>query len=280
MNKLSSRSTLSQRRETTNRSAVELHFKDYGSGYPLLILHGLFGMLDNWHSLSRRFAEHFHVFAVDQRNHGRSPHTESFSYELMARDLLAFMDHHHLREAHIIGHSMGGKTAMQFALSYPERVSKLVVVDIAPKKYPRKHDQILEAIGLLDIERYRSRGDIDEALKTNIGDVAVRQFLLKNLRSDGEGRYRWKMNLDAIRRNYENVMGAIDSKTLYRKPTLFLKGVNSSYVTDEDEKEIKRLFPNSKIESILGAGHWIHAEAPEKFVNVTLDFLINPAIRT
>ncbi|RMF55146.1 MAG: alpha/beta fold hydrolase [Bacteroidetes bacterium] len=253
---------------------MDLFYKDYGAGPPLLILHGLLGAGGNWHTLSSRvFGEHFHVYAIDQRNHGRSPHDPVHDYPSMAADLAGFMDRHGLDRAHVLGHSMGGKTAMQFALTHPERVDRLVVVDIAPKAYPPWQIDILDALRSLDLSAYRSRAEIDVALARRVPSLPIRQFLLKNLRPDGRGGYTWLPNLEALYRNYDKINAPIEAEAPFEGPTLFVRGAQSPYIEDGDLPAIRRLFPRAELVTIPGAGHWVHAEAPEAFAEAVLSFL-------
>jgi esterase len=252
---------------------MQLNYQRYGQGAPLIILHGLFGSLNNWNTLSKRLGEHYQVFAVDQRNHGASPHSEQSSYPLMAEDLRAFMQEQQLDSAHLLGHSMGGKTAMQFALSYPEQVEKLIVVDIAPNAYPPHHDMILDALCGLDLSQHSSRAALDQALAHTIDSRPVRQFLLTNVTRDDAGRFTWKMNLDGIKQSYDRIIGAIEQHGRFDKPALFVRGETSDYIQDSDQPAIEALFPQAQILTIAGSGHWVHAEAPEDFLAVVLDFL-------
>ena len=255
---------------------MKLFFQQYGSGEPLFIIHGLFGSLDNWHTLSKRFAASFKVLAVDLRNHGRSPHSDIFTYSAIAEDVLELMDDQHIGSAHVIGHSMGGKVAMQLAVSYPERVDRLIVVDIAPRSYRRLHDEILDALMSVDLALFQSRHQIDEELGRKIPDRAIRQFLLKNLARGESGSFHWKANLATISRNDEELSTEIDAPAAFPNPTLFVKGKRSDYIIESDSPSILRLFPNARIESI-DAGHWVHAESPDRFADVVLDFLRDPA---
>ena len=251
---------------------MELFAQEYGSGRPLIILHGLLGSLDNWHSLSRRFSSSFHVFALDQRNHGRSPHSEEFTYEAMAADLREFFHHRAIPSAFVLGHSMGGKTAMRLALDNPELVEKLIVVDIGPKAYAARHDTILDALRSVDLHRVSSRNDAAEALASSIPSPATRQFLLKNLRRNDDGTFSWKMNLEVIHRNYSHVNEAIAAAHPFTKPSLFIRSTTAGYVTDEDRSGIAELFPAYKLIDVP-VGHWIHAEAPDLFFASVMDFL-------
>ena len=251
---------------------MQLAFQRFGAGSPLIVLHGLLGSSDNWRTLSRAvFGAHFEVFTVDQRNHGRSPHSDVFDYRAMVEDLAVFMDTRGLAAARLLGHSMGGKTAMHFALTYPERVEALVVVDIAPKAYSPRHAPLLEALRALDLAG--SRAEIDAALRPQIPSDGIRNFLLKNLQRDGQGGYGWKMNLDAIYRHYDRLNGVTEADGTFEGPTLFIRGGASDYVADEDREVIVSFFPEAEIVTIDGAGHWVHAEKPQEFAEVVLGFL-------
>jgi pimeloyl-ACP methyl ester carboxylesterase len=252
---------------------MHLYYQTYGEGHPLIILHGLFGSLENWHSLSKVFGEFFKVFAVDQRNHGRSPHSEVMNYTVMAEDILQLMQEQNLSSAHVLGHSMGAKTAMQLAITCPERVDTLVVVDMAPRTYPPHHREIFNALYSLNLKSFRTRKDIDEALTGKIPDFSTRQFLLKNLIPDEAGGFRWRMNLDAIYQNYDELLKGIETERKFEKPTLFIKGGNSPYIQDEDLLGIQKIFPRAEIRVVEGVGHWVHAEAPQEFSKIVLDFL-------
>ncbi len=253
---------------------LELNYKSFGQGTPIIILHGLFGTLDNWQTMARQLAANFTVYILDQRNHGRSPHRDEISYPIMAEDLRDFMESNWIYKSHIIGHSMGGKTAMQFALEYPDMVDKLVVVDIAPKAYRGGHEAIFEAlleIDLLAIENRKQAGDL---LAVKIQDLAVRQFLLKNLTRSKSGNYKWKMNLEALHRQYQDLLAGIDLDAHFSGPTLFLRGAQSAYISKDDEPAIQEKFPQAGIVSIEGAGHWVHAEAPKPFFDALQSFLM------
>src|ERR1017187_7339441 len=254
---------------------MQLNYKKYGeTGEHLIIIHGLFGMLDNWHSLAARFGGHFQVWTLDMRNHGKSPHTHDMSYELMTRDLDEFYTQYGIKEANLIGHSMGGKAAMLFALDYPAKVSKLVVVDIAPKNYPEGgHDELMTALMNLDLEHITKRSEADEALKKEIPSEPVRQFLLKNLTREND-KYAMKMNLDSLSKNYYKLADKISSNNIFEKNTLFIKGGNSDYILDTDKPAILKMFPKAEFITIPSAGHWVHAEAPGEFYEVVIEFLI------
>lgn len=253
---------------------MKLNYKKLGKGEPLIILHGLFGMLDNWFTLGKNFAEHFSVYLIDQRNHGLSPHIDEWHYKVMSDDLLEFFDDHKIQKANIIGHSMGGKTAMYFAGEHSERVNKLMVVDIAPRFYPLHHDSVLAALLSVDIENLKSRNEADEVLSKYISDFGVKQFLLKNLarKENDNTKFEWKFNLPVIAGNIHEIGAAITRGS--DVSTLFIRGENSDYISEADQTEIKKMFPDSEIITI-DSGHWIHAEKPEEFYHSTLKFLQN-----
>ncbi|WP_181305026.1 alpha/beta fold hydrolase [Rufibacter sp. XAAS-G3-1] len=253
---------------------MELNYKLLGEGQPLLILHGLFGTLDNWQTLGREFSKTYQVYLIDLRNHGRSPHSPEFSYQLMSDDLLEFIQQHQLQNPMIIGHSMGGKVAMNFALQNPDKLSKLLVADIAPKYYPPHHDDILAGFRSIDLASVKNRQEADDQLAVNVNDYGTRQFLLKNLYRKEDNSFGWRLNLDAIEANLPQVLSNIDSDTPFTNPTLFLRGGNSRYIKPEqDLPQIQKLFPNARIETIENAGHWLHAEQPQEFYGLTMEFL-------
>ncbi len=255
---------------------MHLNFKSFGEGHPVLILHGLFGMLDNWQQIAKVLAEQYQVFIIDQRNHGKSPHSLAFDYYLMADDLLGFMDEHALESCYLIGHSMGGKVAMQFAIDNSDRVDKLLIVDIAPKDYPAGHDHIFEALLKLNTPQLTSRKEAGVILSEAIDDLAEVQFLLKNLKRVPAGGYEWKFGLEPIYQNYDaiiqNSLGDFDA---FEKPTLFVKGGNSPrYIEpDTDLPILKKHFPHFILKTIENAGHWVHAEQPTAFLKVVQAFL-------
>ncbi len=253
---------------------MELNYKKYGETGPnLVILHGLFGMLDNWHSLAVRFGNDFQTWTTDQRNHGKSPHSEYIDYNILAADLLDFCDQHQIKQPIVLGHSMGGKAAMQFAMNYPDVISKLIVVDIAPKKYPEDgHDVYIDALEELDLTKIKSRKDADEALKPKIPQEYIRQFLLKNLSREGD-RYILKMDLDSLSKNYSKLTANIEAKGKFEKDTLFINGEKSNYILDSDKPGILDLFPKVQFVTIPGVGHWVHAEAPDLFYEAVMKFL-------
>ena len=213
------------------------------------------------------------VYAVDQRNHGRSPHTDDFDYALLAEDIRDFMEAQHMHRAHLLGHSMGGKAAMQFALEYPDRVDRLVVVDMGTRAYPGGHEAIFEALFGLDLEGIASRREADAYLATRIPEAGIRQFLLKNLTRHKSGGYVWKANLPSLYDNYARILAPITGSP-YEGPTLFIRGADSRYVQDADLAELQQLFPNSRVATVAGAGHWVHAEQPAVVYQLVRDFLL------
>jgi esterase len=253
---------------------MELNYKKYGeAGQNLIILHGLFGMLDNWHTLAVRFGTQFQTWTIDQRNHGKSPHSDEIDYNILAEDLHDFCNQHQIEQPAVLGHSMGGKAAMQYALNYPGSISKLIVVDMAPKNYPEDgHDAIIEALRSLDLTQIKSRKDADDVLKLKIPEEGVRQFLLKNLTREGDN-YILKMNFDSLSKNYDKLSANIDIKGKFEKDTLFIRGEKSKYILDSDEPNILITFPKAQFVTIPGAGHWVHAEAPDLFYETVVKFL-------
>lgn len=251
---------------------MKLHFKRKGSGPPLIVLHGLLGLLDNWKTLADVLAEHFEVYLVDQRNHGRSPHDSVHTYDAMVDDIYEFIDENSLSGVCLIGHSMGGKTAMSFAKKHPELMEKLVVVDIAPKAYPIHHEDILVGIEAIDFDIVQSRSEAEEVLLRYVTESRTRQFVLKNLYWVERGRLGWRFNLEAIQ-NHLSEMGEASKNDSFNKPTLFVRGTNSEYIAEADYENIKAMFPKAEIISIEGAGHWVHADKPEEFLEAMLAFL-------
>ena len=253
---------------------MQLHFQSYGEGVPLIVLHGLFGSLDNWHSMSQKLAADFHVFAMDLRNHGHSPHAAEMNYPSMSEDLKEFVIEKQLSAINLLGHSLGGKTAMLFALNFPDLVEKLIVVDMAPRAYPPHHDEILTALLSLDLSAFKTRKEMESQLADSIPDLGVRQFLLKNVKRNSEGAFYWQMNLTAIKHNYGKLNEAIVSDRSFDKTALFIRGEYSNYIRDEDWSSIQKLFPQAQHCEIAGAGHWVHADAPEVFLRKVREFLM------
>ncbi len=250
---------------------MKLFYKKYGEGQPMIIVHGLFGMLDNWQTLGKKFAENFEVFLIDQRNHGHSPHSDIMNYQAMADDLHEFILDHNLSDVILLGHSMGGKTVMTYATEHPEFIDKLIVVDIAPKQYPMHHQQILAGLNSIDLGKIKNRREADEQLKKYIDNVSIRQFLLKNLYWIEKGKLAWRFNLPVIERNMNDILAATPQIRV-ETPTLFIRGEKSGYITEDDYQDIYNQFVNSEIETIYGVGHWVHAENPLEFYNLVMEF--------
>ncbi|MCG9879363.1 MAG: alpha/beta fold hydrolase [Bacteroidia bacterium] len=252
---------------------MHLHYKVYGEGNPLLILHGFMGSLDNWHTLASQFGKTHKVYAIDQRNHGKSGHSNNHTLALMVSDVKLFIETHELNKVSIIGHSMGGKVAMQFALDYPDLVDKLIVVDIAPKQYKRGHDDVFKAIFSVELNKIESRKHAEQMMEPHVPDFGTRQFLLKNLDRKEDGSYAWKMNLQTLHADYDEIIKAIISNGVFNGDTLVIKGANSRYINYEDELDFNKLFPKNEIVVIPQAGHWVHAEAPQLFFETVNNFL-------
>lgn len=247
---------------------VSLSYKAQGVvGPPVVILHGLLGSSSNWRSIARRLAERHRVFVLDLPNHGDSPHVDHMSYPAMAKDVSAFLDEHGIDSATLIGHSMGGKTAMRLALDSPRRVDRLVVVDIAPTVSEHDHVPVLHAMACLDMARITRRSDAEQMLAADVADAGMRQFLLQNLTSTAEG-FAWRINLDGIENSLANLLDfPLDADAQpFTGAALFLRGGQSDYVLPKDETVIRRLFPRAEIVTIEGAGHWLHAEQPAAFL--------------
>lgn len=257
---------------------MQLFVREYGDegALPLVILHGLFGMSDNWVSIGRQIAEEgYHVFIPDQRNHGRSGHSSTHNYEAMVDDLLEFIDAKGLEKSTFLGHSMGGKTVMQFALDYPERVSKMIIADISPmaSSHGENHVRIINALLKLDLSEFSNRNDAMRAMEDIINNERLRHFLQKNLYWKDRGSLGWRINLEAIRNNLPEIFRAVEALQPLELPVLFLRGGASDYVLDEHIPGIRNIFPQAIVRTIDGASHWLHAEKPADFVKEVLFFL-------
>jgi len=251
---------------------MKLFYREYGQGKRLIILHGLMGSSDNWLPQAKMLGEHYHVWVVDQRNHGQSPHSNEFNYTVLSEDILNFIQEHNIDNPVIIGHSMGGKAAMNFALMHPDKLDKLIVVDIAPKAYDVRHDHIVEGLKAVPIDLVQSRQEANDALAPHISSEAVRQFLLKNLMRKPEGGFGWRINLPVIDQSLEMISGGLVNEGVFEKKTMFIRGSKSDYILDDDREAIKKIFPNSTMVT-METGHWVQAEKPEEFVQVVLSFL-------
>ena len=253
---------------------MKLSFRKLGTGKPLFILHGLFGSSDNWQTLGKKFAENFTVYFIDLRNHGRSPHSTEHTYALMSEDVLELMNDEKLDKAILLGHSMGGKVAMHFAANHPEKVEKIVVVDISPKQYPIVNKDIADALEKVDLNKVTTRKEVEGILANDVRDTGTLQFLLKNLYWDDNQKLAWRFNLEALKNSLANVAEPtpIPHKPL-SMPILFVKGGKSTYLFKSEQELIDSIFSHSKIISIPEAGHWVHADKPVEFYDVVMEFL-------
>ena len=257
-----------------------LHFLDQGAADrpALVVLHGLFGTLDNWQTLARRWVEEagLRVVSVDLRNHGRSFHSPEHNYALLAQDVLAVLDHLTLDAARltVLGHSMGGKVAMQLALTCPERLARLVVVDIAPRFSDMAHqDDIVAGLQAVDLSTIQNRQQAEAALARHISQPGVRQFLLKNLYRQEDNSFAWRINLPVLAARLADIGAEITAAQLFLKPALFIRGGLSDYITPNDKLHgIPALFPNSQVATVHGAGHWVHAEKPQEVFELVQNF--------
>ncbi len=253
---------------------MKLHYQDSGEGHPLIIIHGLFGSADNWRSMAKYFSRFYRVISVDLRNHGRSPHNDTQDFASMAADIEQLCGDLGLHKVHVLGHSLGGKVAMQFAAEQPAWVEKLVVVDISPRRYFSEHTPLMDAMLALDLKKLDSRAAVDEVLAEKVTDKSVRQFLLMNLQSGDEGLY-WRINLPALKANYQHLMAPVCEHTTVSANSLFVYGSLSEYVNEEDRALISKQFPHARFQAIEKAGHWVHAERPQQFKQIVEDFLKN-----
>lgn len=255
---------------------MQLFYRTYGEGKPFIILHGLFGISDNWVSFAKKIAElGYQVYILDQRNHGQSPQSPNFNYLALVDDLFEFIDEHELEDAVILGHSMGGKVAMRFALENPDYLSKLIVVDISLRQYPPRdhHLKVIRAMKKVDFSIVKKRQDVDAILSEDIELPRIRQFIMKNLYRKQKDELAWRMCLDCIANNLDEMFDGIEPEQPLDKPTLVVRGGSSDYVLDSDLPPLKIAFPQVDIKTIANATHWVHAEAPEEFYKYINDFL-------
>ena len=257
---------------------MELFYREFGepADKPLIILHGLFGMSDNWMSIARQLSEQGrYVLLPDQRNHGRSGHSSVFNYTSMVDDLLEFMDAREVEKSCLLGHSMGGKTAMQFSLDYPDRTEKLIVADMSPGRssHGSAHTSIIDALLEVGVENYSSRKELTRDLAGVITNKKLRMFLQKNLYRKDKSGLGWRINLEAIRENLDEVFSPVNSNATFEKDVLFIRGGISDYLPIEDFDLIKKIFPSAEIKTIDGASHWLHADRPEEFIKEVKTFL-------
>lgn len=251
-----------------------LHSQIIGEGTPFVILHGFLGMSDNWKTLGNRFSENrYQVHLVDQRNHGRSFHSDEFSYKLMVEDLKKYCEEKELDEIVLLGHSMGGKTAMQFAVGHPKMISKLIIADIAPKFYPPHHQDILKALSSLDFSEIETRGQAEDILAQYIKERDVLLFLMKNLYRKNKDEFALRINLPVLKEKVEEVGVGLSDEALFNGDTLFIIGGNSGYIESTDKPLVKKHFPNARVEMIKNVGHWLHSENPDEFFAICMLFL-------
>lgn len=258
---------------------MKLFYQKYGKGEPLIILHGLYGSSDNWVSIARKLESYFSVYLLDQRNHGRSPHSDLHNYNVMAEDLNEFMIDENIDKANILGHSMGGKTAMFFAQKYPEKINKLIVADISPfaysEEFGKTHEFIISSLLSLNLSKFQSRNEIDEELSKSLKQKSLRNFLLKNVKRADDNTFQWMLNLKSIQQNLSNILSGLEIEKCKAADveTLFIKGEKSPYIQIEELDKIKIIFPKSKLITIKAAGHWLHAEQSEEVVRLIIKFL-------
>ena len=251
---------------------MKLFSRQLGEGDPMIILHGLFGSSDNWLTQAKLIANHYKVYTVDLRNHGQSPHSDDFDYSAMVNDLEEFVDTNELQAPIMIGHSMGGKAAMNFALAHPDKLSKLIVVDIAPKAYNLEHYTIAEGLKAIALDKISSRNEAEETLSQHVPEPGVRQFLLKNLQRKSSGGFSWKINLPVITDKLANIGVDLQFMGSFEKPTLFIRGSKSKYIADTDWQRITKVFPKAEVET-MDTGHWVQAEKPEEFADTIMRWL-------
>ncbi|KKO46737.1 acyl-CoA esterase [Arsukibacterium ikkense] len=251
-----------------------LHTHSTGCGQPLVLLHGLFGSYENLAGIARALADQWQIISIDLPNHGQSPHSDTMDYHSMVADLHSTLDKLGIAQCALLGHSMGGKLAMAFALAYPAKVSALIVADIAPVSYSRRHQQVFAGLNAVTLNAITSRGDADKQMAEHIAEPGVRQFLLKSLEKTEHG-FRWKFNLEVLAQCYDELVSAPAADGVYPGPVLFIKGADSDYILPEHRPQIMRYFPAAQAKIINGAGHWLHAEKPAAFVKLVRDFLLS-----
>lgn len=249
-----------------------LNYKKFGKGQPLIILHGFLGSLDNWLTLAKRFSENYEVILVDQRNHGKSFHSDEFGYDQMVEDLEHLIKELELINPILLGHSMGGKTVMQYAAFHSQKIAKLIVADIGPKPYPVHHDQILEGLMSIPVDKIESRKEANDILSNYVEIESTRVFLLKNLKRTPDG-FDWKMNLPVLATKISEVGKALSYHLPIETETLFIRGGSSNYVPDEDWEDIEEIFSNAELATVENTGHWLHAEDPNRFYELVTNFL-------
>ncbi|MCX2980886.1 alpha/beta fold hydrolase [Halieaceae bacterium IMCC14734] len=252
---------------------MQLNYLIRGAGDPIILIHGLFGSASNLGIVARALAPHYSTYSLDVRNHGKSPHCDTMSYREMAADIIDFLDSQGIGQCPLLGHSMGGKIAMQVALDYPDRVSRLIIADVAPVDYPPHHQDTLAGLAAVAAATVTSRHQADAILAESVTEPGVRAFLLKSLERGEDGTFHWLLNREALTSNYKQ-LGAANQGKSFTGPVLFIKGGDSNYITDEHQPAVAELFPNAQLKIIEGTGHWLHAEKPDLFNKVVLRFLL------
>ena len=255
---------------------MKLHSKIYGDkGQDLIIIHGLFGMSDNWNALGKKFSKYCKAHLIDLRNHGRSPHSNDFNYEVMCQDILEYMEENNIVDPIILGHSLGGKVAMKFAFTYPDKIEKLIVADIAPRQYNSDfYKNLLATLYKLPLQDFEKREEIDNVLSFSYTDKGMRLFLLKNLYRNEKKEFAWRFNIDVLLDKVQNIQDASFVSGKLNVPAHFIRGSNSDYINKSDELLIKKHFTDFSICTIDGAGHWLHAEKPERFYDEVMGFCL------
>lgn len=252
---------------------MKLHYRELGEGKPMMILHGLFGFSDNWQTHAKKLAEYYRVILVDLRNHGHSDWSDNFSYELMAQDVFELCEELNLEDLILVGHSMGGKVAMRFAQLHESMLEKLIIVDMGTKQYPMHHQHILAGIHAVDVETITARSQAEAQMRKHIDSEGTMQFLLKNLYWKEKGKLAWRMNVPVLEREMAEILVALPAGEV-RTPTLFIRGELSNYIHDEDFQSLEDQFLDAEFVTILGAGHWVHAETPTEFLEALLSFCL------
>ncbi len=252
---------------------MKLHYREIGEGQPMVILHGLFGNSDNWQTHAKKLSEYYRVILVDQRNHGHSDWNDDFSYDLMSADLFELFEDLDLKKVILLGHSMGGKTAIRFSQEHPQFVEKLIIVDIGVKEYPMHHAEILKGLYSIDLNKIHTRNEAEQILSKHIESKGIRQFLLKNLYWKEKGILEWRMNIQVLDREMNNILAKLPEKELFI-PTLFIRGALSNYILEDDLDQLENQFPDMNLITINNAGHWVHSECPIEFINTVLEFCL------
>ena len=255
---------------------MRLYHEFQGRGRPLVLLHGFLGSSDNWRNMRKRFEVNYRVLSVDLRNHGHSPHSDTMNYIVMVEDLHQLLSEQGLSNIFLIGHSMGGKVALQLAAHLQAQIDRLVIVDIAPKAYPPSHRPLLQAMQRLDLGRLTSYGEAEVALALAVPDPSLRKFLVKNLARDSNGNFRWRIGLDSLAANYDQLIKAPDIPHSFDKPICFIRGACSRFIEDQDLATIRDHFHRAEFHTIANAGHWVHIDAPDEFYRVVDEFFRRP----